>query len=382
MARWLRTAAAAAAGAELDAAGGGSGGPSALQQLLASGKVNKTALGKLGVAALREECELAGLSADGTKPVLVERLLAWAAAQQQCEASGEQADVVAAAVAAAAEEEGAELLQQLAEVLDGVVPEAGSAAEALSVPAVGAEPTPPAPASEAAEAAGGGPPQQQAAALHAADAASGGRSSPAAAPPAADVARITFLGTSSGNPTSRRNVSCIAVKLGQDLCLVDAGEGSRNQVRRRAGRCLLLLWSSRTVLEPGLSARSMGGVCELQRPECCADMRARSADAVRRRPVLQLRRSGLEAGHVSHIFITHLHGDHCFGVCGMLAEICQVGSWTFCVVHIGTDGPFSWLSPILSKQAQRRLQRAFTPGPQLALHRPRFAGAAGHPAAA
>jgi ribonuclease Z len=87
--------------------------------------------------------------------------------------------------------------------------------------------------------------------------------------------RVTWLGTSSGNPTQRRNVSCIALRLQppapsrsaapppERLVLVDAGEGSRNQ----------------------------------------------------------LREGGLDPGAVAAIFITHMHGDHCFGLFGVLAAI-------------------------------------------------------------
>ena len=75
---------------------------------------------------------------------------------------------------------------------------------------------------------------------------------------------VTWLGTSSGAPTSRRNVSSMALRLDDsNVVLVDGGEGTRNQMR-----------------------------------------------AARIKPA-----------HVSHIFITHLHGDHCFGIAGMLLAI-------------------------------------------------------------
>ncbi len=47
---------------------------------------------------------------------------------------------------------------------------------------------------------------------------------------------MTWLGTSSGAPTLKRNVSCIAVRLPNTTFLVDAGEGSCRQVP------LHLLW--------------------------------------------------------------------------------------------------------------------------------------------
>ena len=41
---------------------------------------------------------------------------------------------------------------------------------------------------------------------------------------------VTWLGTSSGAPTTSRNVSCIAVRLPNSTFLVDSGEGSCRQV--------------------------------------------------------------------------------------------------------------------------------------------------------
>ena len=76
--------------------------------------------------------------------------------------------------------------------------------------------------------------------------------------------KITFLGTSSGAPSRHRNLSSIALQLPQQasLWLFDCGEGTQHQVLRS-----------------------------------------------------QLRLSQLE-----RIFITHLHGDHLFGLLGLLAS--------------------------------------------------------------
>lgn len=41
---------------------------------------------------------------------------------------------------------------------------------------------------------------------------------------------VTWLGTSSGAPTLKRNVSCISLRLPHATFLVDAGEGSCKQV--------------------------------------------------------------------------------------------------------------------------------------------------------
>lgn len=114
-------------------------------------------------------------------------------------------------------------------------------------------------------------------AAKAAAAAAAGRRAAAAVPPAPLAAadppdvRVQWLGTSSGAPTSRRNVSSIAVRYGEGrVFLVDAGEGTRNQ----------------------------------------------------------LRTAGLDPASVTHIFVTHLHGDHCFGLPGALTTIAAARAGT------------------------------------------------------
>ena len=82
--------------------------------------------------------------------------------------------------------------------------------------------------------------------------------------------QVTFLGTSSGVPTRGRNVSAVALRLPQrsELWLFDCGEGTQHQFLRSELR------------------------------------------------VSQLRR----------IFITHMHGDHVFGLPGLLASLGLAGS--------------------------------------------------------
>ncbi len=81
---------------------------------------------------------------------------------------------------------------------------------------------------------------------------------------------ITFLGTSSGVPTRSRNVSSIALRLPQraEVWLFDCGEATQHQLLR----------------------------CDVK--------------------ISQIRR----------IFITHLHGDHIFGLMGLLATYGMAGS--------------------------------------------------------
>lgn len=80
---------------------------------------------------------------------------------------------------------------------------------------------------------------------------------------------FTFLGTSSGVPTRQRNVTGLAVRPagGRDWFLIDAGEGTQHQLQRT-----------------GHSLRSLQAIC-----------------------------------------ITHVHGDHCYGLPGLLASSTLAG---------------------------------------------------------
>lgn len=91
--------------------------------------------------------------------------------------------------------------------------------------------------------------------------------------------QITFLGTSSGVPTRSRNVSSVALRLPQraELWLFDCGEGTQHQ----------------------------------------------------------LLRSDLKSSQLSRIFITHMHGDHIFGLMGLLASCGLAGN----VERIDIYGP-------------------------------------------
>ena len=93
--------------------------------------------------------------------------------------------------------------------------------------------------------------------------------------------QVTFLGTSSGVPTRARNVSAVALRLPQraEMWLFDCGEGTQHQFLR-------------------------------------SDLR-----------LSQLRR----------IFITHMHGDHVFGLPGLLASLGLSGSSSAGIDLYGPD---------------------------------------------
>jgi ribonuclease Z len=82
--------------------------------------------------------------------------------------------------------------------------------------------------------------------------------------------QITFLGTSSGVPTRSRNVSGVALRLPQraEVWLFDCGEGTQHQFLR----------------------------------------------------------SDLRISQIRRIFVTHMHGDHIFGLMGLLASCGLAGN--------------------------------------------------------
>ena len=78
-----------------------------------------------------------------------------------------------------------------------------------------------------------------------------------------DQIRVVFLGTGAATPTRERNVSSLAVVLDGATLLFDCGEGTQHQIMR----------------------------------------------------------SSVRPGSIDAIFITHLHGDHLFGLPGLLASL-------------------------------------------------------------
>jgi ribonuclease Z len=83
-------------------------------------------------------------------------------------------------------------------------------------------------------------------------------------------ATLLMLGTASMRPSPTRNVSGNALRIGNEWAIVDCGEGTQHQIVN--------------------CPREEGGV-------------------------------RVSPGSISRIFITHLHGDHCFGLPGLLCLI-------------------------------------------------------------
>ncbi|BAZ45499.1 tRNA 3' endonuclease RNase Z [Chondrocystis sp. NIES-4102] len=97
---------------------------------------------------------------------------------------------------------------------------------------------------------------------------------------------ITFLGTSSGVPTRSRNVSSVALRLPQrgEVWLLDCGEGTQHQ----------------------------------------------------------LQRSEIKSSQIRRIFITHMHGDHTFGLMGLIASCGLAGSGQLIDIY-GAEGLSEYL---------------------------------------
>jgi ribonuclease Z len=125
--------------------------------------------------------------------------------------------------------------------------------------------------------------------------------------------QVTFLGTSSGVPTRARNVSAVALRLPQraEIWLFDCGEGTQHQFLR----------------------------------------------------------SDLRISQLSRIFVTHMHGDHVFGLPGLLATLGLAGN-TEGVDLYGPDPLRDFLEGALRTSSTRI-------GYALRTHRVREAAAAG-----
>lgn len=78
---------------------------------------------------------------------------------------------------------------------------------------------------------------------------------------------IHILGCGSALPTTRHNASAQIIKIGNKQFLIDCGEGTQ----------------------------------------------------------VQLRRSHIHFSFINHIFISHLHGDHCFGLIGLISTFALLG---------------------------------------------------------
>lgn len=101
--------------------------------------------------------------------------------------------------------------------------------------------------------------------------------------------RIVFLGTSSGSPTRERNVSSVAIVLDGTVLLFDCGEATQHQ----------------------------------------------------------LLRAPVRSGAIEAIFITHMHGDHVYGLPGLLATM-SLNARSAPLDLIGLDALRAYLGGVLT----------------------------------
>lgn len=109
---------------------------------------------------------------------------------------------------------------------------------------------------------------------------------------------VTFLGTGSGAPSRARNVSATALHLPQrgEWWLIDCGEGTQHQV---------------------------------------------------------LRASHVRLSQLTRIFLTHLHGDHLFGLPGLLASRALAQGGVGPITIYGPEGVEAWLKATLRAAGMR-----------------------------
>ncbi len=104
--------------------------------------------------------------------------------------------------------------------------------------------------------------------------------------------KLTFLGTGAGSPSLARNVSSLALQWTQRgaLWLFDAGEGTQQQVLRSS-----------------------------------------------------LMHASVRLSQLEHLYVTHLHGDHVFGLPGLLASRSSAQDIQTPVTIFGPPGLEEWL---------------------------------------
>lgn len=102
--------------------------------------------------------------------------------------------------------------------------------------------------------------------------------------------QVTILGCGSALPTMRHGASSQVVDLRDKLYMIDCGEGTQ----------------------------------------------------------VQMRRMRIKFNRLNHIFISHLHGDHCFGLPGLISTLGMLGRTGELVIH-GPKGLEQFLQPILEQ---------------------------------
>lgn len=119
--------------------------------------------------------------------------------------------------------------------------------------------------------------------------------------------QINILGCGSASPSSRHLPSCQVIDFRDRLMMVDCGEGAQ----------------------------------------------------------MQFRKMGLKFSRLSHIFISHLHGDHIFGLPGLLSTMALHDVTPRVTIHVHTEGVDllrNWLGYFLRDSAMEIVYDPITPG--------------------
>ena len=105
--------------------------------------------------------------------------------------------------------------------------------------------------------------------------------------------------------------ACLQFALGRTFTWLTVGRAPATRWVLRCGRRAVgavpgqLLRGAATA-----AAAPPAAAAERPPPACC--------------PARQLRKGGMDVGRVRRVFVTHMHGDHCFGVAGLVAAVCEV----------------------------------------------------------
>ncbi|KAI8621560.1 beta-lactamase-like protein [Chytriomyces sp. MP71] len=111
---------------------------------------------------------------------------------------------------------------------------------------------------------------------------------------------VTFLGTASAQPSHTRSHSALALRVDGEVWLVDCGEATQHQLIHLNGNAALHCPDPASTAHPPASAPT-----------------PRADEAVLTPPRI---------ARIRRVFITHLHGDHAFGLPGLL---CTAGATGF-----------------------------------------------------
>ena len=278
----------------------------------AGGRLTKTAMGRLGVAQLREECTRLAIPSDGLKAELVERLMGWW--QQAQQAPQQQAD--------AGEQQVPEQRAQQEQPAAAHAAAAASSAAAEQAPAPAAAPAvaaqDPAPDQTTGSRSASPAPQQQP--QHAEQQQQRSGSAPGG------YVSVTWLGTSSGNPTPRRNVSSIAGKrsrvgaIGRQCWTCAVAVHTCHNVRSEP--CPRVLAASPTALLLSRLSRPPSSHLPCL-PAVHFDEDLYLVDTGEGTHQ-QMRRADIDPATLRAMFVTHMHGDHCFGAGGVIGAVMEV----------------------------------------------------------